>query len=86
MSTSLEPPTALTLAEAISMLPDSARVHTWRNDGLGLFPAYLPRDEVVFLMQEHGVKRAKEAAERLSHGLRIDTPGGVIFVQTREKP
>jgi hypothetical protein len=77
---------ALTLSEAVQMLPDTPKVHTWKNDGLGVFPGYLPKGEVVNLMQRFGVRRAKAAAQHLTHGLRIDTPGGVIFVQTRSEP
>jgi hypothetical protein len=76
----------LTLSEAVQMLPDTPKVHTWKNDGLGVFPGYLPKGDVIYLIQRYGARRAKAAAERLSHGLVIEWPGVKLFVQTRSEP
>jgi hypothetical protein len=81
-----EPSDALTLSEAVTMLPDSPRVHTWKNDGLGVFPSYLPRADVIGLMEQHGVKRAPAAATRLTHGLLVEFQGVKLFIQTKEAP
>ena len=76
---------ALTLSEAVQMLPDTPKVHTWKNDGLGVWPWSLPKGEVIHLMQRHGVKRAPAAAQHLRHGLLIEWPGVKLFVQTRSE-
>lgn len=85
MSTPHEASPLLPLGTAVSLLPSSDRIHTWKNDGLGVWPAYLKRDEVIGLMHQFGVRRAKQGAEHLGHGLLVELPGVLLFIQTRSE-
>ncbi len=73
----------LTYDEAVAMLPDDDRIHTFLQGGWALLGADWDRDDVLSLLRTGKPELSGETATRMGHGLvawRNDEP---VFIATR---
>lgn len=73
----------LSVADAVSMLPDGERIHTFRSGGRVLVGADWPRAELVAAIEEHGAELSGEMATAMQHGICLFDHVGWLFIETR---
>lgn len=80
----------LTYEEAVGMLPDGDKIHTFRNAPPGvLIGADWDREDIIKAIADHGAELSGETATRTGHGMVIFTGERTIkdalFVETRKE-
>jgi hypothetical protein len=71
----------LTPEEAIAMLPDSERIHTYRDAGLALVGANWDRADILDAIQNNPCELGGEHSQKAHHGLVIWVDARPLFVQ-----
>jgi len=75
----------LTTDQALSMLPDTDKVHTFYSTGLGLVGADRSRDGLVRLIKKSQCEVGGESCQSMNHGLVVwedeETP---LFVECKQ--
>lgn len=74
----------LTFEQAVAMLPDSERVHTFRQAGSALLGADWERGDLFDAFKKHPPELSGEAATNMKHGIVFEDEHGFVFVQTKE--
>lgn len=67
--------------DAIALLPDKERIHTFRNGGIALLGADWDRSEILDQIREHGAELAGVAAAAMGHGLYSGDGYGGVFIE-----
>lgn len=62
----------LSFEQAVSMLPEGPRIHTFRCATFSLLGADWDRDMVLAEIKEHGAELAGPIAARMNHGLVVE--------------
>lgn len=70
------------LAEAIAMLPEGEKVHTFRLSGFVLIGADWDRADLIAEMERHGVELSGPRAAAAGHGLVLFDPDP-LFIEAR---
>ena len=76
----------LTYDEAVALLPDGERIHTFLDGGTALIGANWDRADILALLREAGpeIEATGPAARSVGHGLAAYRPDGVpVFIETR---
>ena len=71
--------------QAVAMLPEGDRIHTFRQAGPILVGADWPRSDIVDAFRTQGVELAGEQATKMNHGLVFFDEKGPVFVATRKE-
>lgn len=71
----------LSFDEAVAMLPDGEKIHTFRQ-GVCLIGADWKRDQILEAIREHGAELSGPLATRMKHGLVIFDPE-TLFIETK---
>ena len=76
----------LSYDEAVAMLPDREKVHTFRQGGLGLLGADWPREKILAAIKEHldTLNETEGVSKRMGHGLVLVDDTGPLFIETRK--
>jgi hypothetical protein len=70
--------------QAIGFLPDTDRIHTFRNPAGMLIGADWDRDDLVAAMRKAEViDGTGESAQNLGHGLAFSDEHGMLFIETK---
>lgn len=69
----------LTYEQAVAMLPDRDKIHTWR----GFIGASWDREDILKALRDHQPELSGHIARSHGYGLCFDD-GSVVFVETRE--
>ena len=75
--------TRLTFDEAVAMLPEGEKVHTFRQRALMLLGADWSRRAILAHIRRHGAELAGPMATGMGHGLLVHDDDGMLFVATR---
>lgn len=78
---------ALNFSEAVAMLPESDRVHTFRGGGMILVGCDWDRDDILELFKKYGAELSGQTATSMGHGIVVmDDIGdtGPLFVETKK--
>jgi hypothetical protein len=70
--------------DAVAMLPDGDRVHTFRDAGGILVGASYERADLLDLLKKYGVELSGSAATQMKHGLCLVDEHGPLFIETKE--
>ena len=74
---------AVSVEEAIEMLPDREQIHTFRSSAAGLLIGTdWYKTDIIVSMKKYGVCLSGPTATRMNHGLYIQTPLE-LFVETK---
>lgn len=73
----------LTTKQAITMLPEGDTVHTFRQVGMMIVGADLPKENVVSAIEKYGCELAGEQATAMGHGMVLKDDVGHLFIATR---
>lgn len=76
-------PNKLTIAEAIAMLPDKAKIHVFRNTRLALIGALWSRSAVIKQIRRGGALRSGVIASAKGHRILSPHKYGSIFIETK---
>ena len=76
----------LTFDEALALLPDADRIHTFRSAGLSMIGADWPLEILIATIRQYGAELAGPSATRMGHGIAIIDNRGPLFVETRGTP
>jgi hypothetical protein len=74
----------LTYDEAVALLPEGERVHTFVNPAGMLVGADWDRAEVLALLRAGRPERSGEQATAMGHGIVAFRASGPVFIETRE--
>lgn len=72
----------LTYDQAIAMLPDAERIHTFRGTGPVMIGADWPRSTLLDAIREHGAELSGPGATAMGHGMALIDSVGVLFIET----
>lgn len=79
----------ITKKEAVNLLNDGNRIHTFRNSmsGLALLGADFDRTELILIIEEYKntLEIAGEQARNMKHALLLKDDTGYLFIETNEK-
>ena len=73
----------LTFDEAVAMLADGERVHTFRSAGFAMIGADWPREKLIEAIKQYGAELSGPSASQMRHGMAIIDDVGALFVETR---
>lgn len=73
----------LTYEQAVALLPDGERVHTFLDGGMALIGADWDRDQVLALLRDGRPELSGEQATAMQHGLVAFRETGPVFIETR---
>lgn len=68
--------------QALAMLPDKPRIHTFRYSAVALIGADWDREEIVALIKKSKPELTGEAATGMGHGLAVEDKHGFLFIET----
>lgn len=75
----------LTYDEAVALLPDGERVHTFMQAGPVILGASWDRADILALLETTGRREVTgPAAQELGHGLAAFRDGEPVFIQARD--
>ena len=75
----------LSYDEAVALLPDSRRIHTFLDSGFALMGADWDRAEVLALLRTSDRREVTgSAAQSMGHGLAAWRDGKPVFIQARK--
>lgn len=74
---------ALTFEQAVAMLPDGDRVHTFLDSGIALLGADWDREEILDLLRTGQPELSGEIATARGHGIVAFRESGPVFIETR---
>jgi hypothetical protein len=82
MSDEIKP---LSYDEAVALLPDGERIHTFLDGGLALIGADWDRPAILALLREAGpeIEVTGPAAQSMGHGMAAYRNGEPVFIETR---
>jgi hypothetical protein len=76
----------LTYDEAVALLPEGERIHTFPGGGLALIGAGWDRADVLALLESTDRREVTgPAAQSMGHGLAAYRGGQPVFIQTRQE-
>jgi hypothetical protein len=74
----------LSYDEAVALLPEGERIHTFLDSGIALIGADWDRGDVLALLRETNRREVTgPAAQSMGHGLAADRDGSPVFIATR---
>ncbi len=73
----------LTYEEAVAMLPDDDRIHTYVQGGPCLIGADWDREDILSLIREQGARLTGPDASSRKHGLAVLRRSGPLFIETK---
>jgi hypothetical protein len=76
----------LTPSEAISRLPDTPRLHTFRGQRPPIGADWTREKVVEAIRAAKAVKESPRAMLAMRHGVAFEDEKGWVFVETKEKP
>jgi hypothetical protein len=75
----------LTYDEAVALVPESERIHTFLDLGIALLGADWDRDQVLDLLRVTDRREVTgPAAQSMGHGLAAFRDGEPVFIETRK--
>jgi hypothetical protein len=78
--------TLLDFDEAVALLPDGERIHTFLDGGVTLIGARWDREDVLALLRETDRREVTgPAAQSYGHGLAAYRHGEPVFIETRRE-
>ena len=82
MSDEIQP---LSYDEAVALLPDGERIHTFLDGGVALIGADWDRSAILALLREAGpeIEVTGPAAQSMGHGMAAYRNGEPVFIETR---
>lgn len=73
---------ALSFGEAVAMLPESDRVHTFRGGGMILVGCDWDRDDILELFRKYEPKLSGPTATSMGYGIVIIDDAGPLFIKS----
>ena len=74
----------LSYDEAVALLPEGERIHTFLDSGIALLGADWDRDQVLGLLRTTDRREVTgPAAQAMKHGLAAFRDGAPVFIETR---
>ena len=74
----------LTTEQALSMLPEGERIHTFRTNPLALLGADWDREDLIAAIREGQCEIGGEACQNFNHGLVVWTGDNPLFVECKK--
>lgn len=75
----------LSFDEAVQMLPDGDRIHTFRNAGFTLIGADWPRGKLLDTIKQYGAELSGPGATGMGHGMVLFDDKGPLFIEVKGK-
>ena len=72
--------------QAVALLPDAERIHTFRGAGPVMIGADWPRDKLLAHIREHGAELSGPGATGMGHGMVLIDDIGLLFIETVSTP
>ena len=76
-------PIILTADQALSMLPDGDRIHTFRSAGIALVGCDWDRDKIEEAIRENECELGGPMCQKMNHGLAVHVGGDPLFVECK---
>ncbi len=73
----------LSFDEAVRMLPDGDRIHTFRNAGFTLIGADWPRDKLLVAIKQYGAELSGPMSSQMGHGMVLFDDKGPLFIEVK---
>lgn len=73
----------LTFDEAVAMLPEADRIHTFRGTGPILIGADWQRQKLLDAIKQFGAELSGPSATRMRHGMVLIDDKGMLFIETK---
>jgi hypothetical protein len=78
--------TLLSFDEAVALLPDGDRIHTFLDAGITLIGARWDREDVLALLRDTDRREVTgPSAQSFGHGLAAYRDGEPVFIETRRE-
>lgn len=74
----------LSKTEAIEMLPDTEKIHTFRQCGPMLLGADWDKENIIETINNHDVEITGEQAQSMGHGIALHDDKGWLFIETKK--
>jgi len=74
----------LTTEQALSMLPEGDRIHTFRSGGMAMLGCDWDRDRIEKAIRDNTCELGGATSMVLNHGLVINVDGSALFVECRD--